>query len=184
MQIENKVVTGYKTTDEEIMIIDSDEREFYYYHNPLQKTVCFNLPIGEYFTENEIIKLRRPIKYICPPLPKPDKDLIPQEMNFFVTDNPHKASIDVSTGDVIIDHSINEKEKPFKCFVLLHEVGHNYYNGGTHEHFCDIFAAKTMLEKLGFNPSQVYLAQEFCLSENSINRKDFLYNYLKKVKRA
>lgn len=182
MEILNNTVTGYRTQDEIITVLDEEGKTFYYYENPNRQQIFFNLSCGLFFTDNEMQKLQRPIKYICPNLPKPDKNIIPVEMEFFVTDNPSKASIDVATGNVIIDHSIHEKERPFKCFVLLHEVGHNYYNGGTHEHLCDIFAAKTMLEKFGFNPSQVYLAQEFCLSENSVNRKDFLYNYLKKVK--
>lgn len=183
MEINNEQVTGYRTNDTEIKIYDENGSIFYLYHNPKNKTVLFNLSCGNFFTLNNLVELKRPLEYICPALPKPDKNIIPKEMNFYVADNPSKASIDVKTGDVIIDYSIEEKEKPFKCFVFLHEVGHNYYNGGEHEHYCDIFAAKTMLEKYGFNPSQIYLAHEFCLSDNSMNRKDFLFNYLKKVTR-
>lgn len=183
MEILNREVTGFECEESHIEIFDDSGKTFYLYHNPSEKLILFNLPCGIFFTENNVEKRKKPLRYVCPELPKPDKKIIPKEMNFRVTDNPSKASIDVKTGDVIIDYSIDEKERPFKCFVLLHEVGHNYYNGGTHEHFCDIFAAKMMLEKFGFNPSQVYLAQEFCLSERSINRKDFLYDYLNRVKR-
>lgn len=181
-KIVNKIVTGYTCSDSQIEIYDNDNIIFYLYENPKNKTVHFNLPCGVYFTDNEIHKRETPVKYICPPIPKPFKNVIPKEMNFFTVDNPSKASIDISTGDVFVDFSIEEKEKPFKAFVFLHELGHNYYYGGIHERYCDLFAAKTMLEKLGFNRSQVYLAHEFCLSDRSVNRKDYLYNYLKQVK--
>lgn len=185
MKILNDIVTGYKTNDREIRIYDEEGDLFYLYDNPTGRTIAFNLSCGEFFTENDIEELPRAIKYVCPELPKPDKNIIPKEMTFHVGYVPQKARIDVNRGIVLIDNTINEKSKPFKAFVLLHEVGHNFYNGGVHEHYCDIFAAKQMLEKFGFNQSQVYLAHEFCLSDatKSINRKDYLHNYLQKVKR-
>lgn len=183
MTLNNREITGFKCSDAELFIFDEQGRTFYYFDNVKGGKITFNLPKGNFSTLCEVEKLSRPVKYICPALPKPDKKIIPLEMNFEIVDNPNKVSIDVKTGDVFIDPSIAEMETPFFNFVLFHEVGHNYYNGGEHEHFCDIFAAKMMLEKYGFNPSQCYLAQEFCLSENSIDRKNFLYNYLLKVKK-
>jgi len=175
-------ITGYTTTDNLISVMDKAGNPFYYYENPKGKKIWFNLPVGVFYSENDLTETR-PAKYITPELPEADKNIIPKEMEFIVCDNPNKASIDVKTGKVFIDHSINEKAIPFKTFVFFHEVGHNYYTGGIHEHYCDIFAASEMLKR-GFNKSQIYLANEFCLSDNAIDRKDYLYNWLKKVKQV
>ena len=180
MEITLSKITGFKCS-EPVIVIQDAKGIFYHMENPTEKEILFNLPSGIFSTENKVEKLPRPLTYICAPLPKPDKNHIPVEMEFIICDNPNKCSIDIKTGKVFIDYSLAERETPFLNFVLFHEVGHNYYKGGIHEHYCDFFAAKMMLEKYGFNPSQVYFAQEFCLSERSIDRKDLLFNYLQKT---
>lgn len=178
-----KHITGIACRDEIIKLTNREGRTLYYFENPERKRVTFNIPTGEWQTDNDLTRLRRPLIYVCPKLPKPDKTGDIKPLKYFVEDNPNKCSIDVKTGNVIIDKSIFEKDIPFLCFVLFHENGHFFYKGGTFsgEACCDIFAAKKMMER-GYNPSQIYFAQEFCLSEKSIERKDFLYNWLKKVK--
>ena len=175
-------VTGFESRDNTIKVCGENGRTLYYFQNPLQKRVTFNLPQGNWNTESELRELKRSLKYVCPKLPPPTKKPIVKSLSYEVGNNPNKCSIDTKTGKVLIDKSIAKKDIPFLTFVLFHENGHFFYTGGGEgENFCDIWAGKKMLER-GYNPSQIYFAQEFCLSEKSIDRKDYLYNWLKKVK--
>lgn len=174
---------GFVCFDKVIRVNALDGRLLYYFNNAKRKRVAFNLPKGVWLTDNNIKPLKRPLTYLAPKLPRADRHHTKQVMNFEVGHNPNKCSIDTHTGNVIIDYSIIQKDIPFVVFILFHEAGHFLYKGGTvkGELLCDCYAAKQMLRR-GYNPSQINFAQEFCLSEKSHERKDGLYNFLKKVK--
>lgn len=175
-------VQGFECFDSLIRITDEHGRTLYYFNNPERKRITFNLPSGTWYSENHLTKLKRPLKYISPPLPAPTKRVPLKMPKYSIEPNPHKCSVNVRTGEVIIDPHINAKDIPFLMLILFHEAGHNYYEGGgIGENYCDIFAATQMLKR-GYNPSQINYAQEFCLGERSLNRKDYLFNFLKKVK--
>ena len=78
-----------------------------------------------------------------------------------------------------IDFSIKNKTRAEQTFVMFHELGHYYYKTESH---CDLFASYHML-KQGFNPSQLYFSVNGCLSDNSIDRKNHVLNFAKKVKK-
>lgn len=185
MNIVCNKVDGFECFDEGLIkVIDRAGNTIYLFDNEDGERITFNLPEGNWLTDNEIYRLKKPLTYISPELPKPDKNIPIRKLHFIVKKNPNKCSIDVRTGRVIIDYSIDEKEYPFKAYILYHECGHFLYKGGPWEQEakCDIFAAKHMLED-GFNFSQITYAQELCLgnSDSSENRKNYLYNWLKKV---
>ena len=175
-------VTGFKSSAPVISVICGGTT-FYYFENPQEKEVFFNLPANgqEYIIlDDEVEKLKRPINYICPPLPKREKNItIPLRFNVSVGPNPHKASVEKLGDDtnVLIDESFIDNPCEL-VFILFHEYGHHYY---FEEWKCDVFAAKNMLER-GYNPSQCYYSSALCLSDRKPERKVKLYKYLEQVK--
>ena len=185
MDIVCKQVEGFECFDMDVIrVYDKASRVLYLFDNEEGERITFNLPEGVWNTSNNLYRLKRPLTYVCPELAKPDKNIPIRKLRFETKRNPNKCSIDVRTGSVIIDYEIDEKEYPFKAFILYHECGHFLYKGGPwqQERKCDAFAAYHML-KDGFNFSQITYAQELCLgdSESSENRKNYLYDWLKKV---
>lgn len=177
-EIEN--TTGYESNSPIIEVIDNRGLPFYYFNNPERKEIKFNLIKGAYYTESDLNALHRPLTYVPYDLPKKEKNnIVHDNINLIVEDNPNKASIDISKGLIIIDTKFfNEIETPFANFLLFHELGHYYYKS---EEKCDMFSASEML-KIGFNPSQCFYANSICLSDKQGKRKDILFNYLKKTK--
>lgn len=174
-------VKGFESNAPIIKVLDGSGQIFYYMENPEQKRITFNLPPGEYFFTVDFDFLKRPLRYVCPDLPKPEKKipvkkLSENDITFGV--NKHKASFDNENGKMFLDNSFKEKTIPQRRFVMGHEVGHNYYYT---ESFCDIYSAKTMLDS-GYNPSQCYYANTFCLSDSNGKRKEALYQFLKLVR--
>jgi len=194
MIIRISCITGFKCSDSVIDIRSRDGRGLYYMKNPKQNEISFNLIAGEWVTRNELEKLKKPLVYVCPPLPQRTVFRKIKLFDFRVGNNPNKCTIDFSKGkeaDVFLDYEIAEQDIPQLTFVLYHENGHFFYGGkesGTkayfdNEHYCDVYAAKNMLER-GFNPSQCIYGCELCLSEaeHSKERKDRLFDWLKRVK--
>lgn len=175
----NKLM-GYECSDPVIEINDNRALPFYFFKNPNCEKIKFNLIAGSYYSENDLSLLKKPLKYKCPNLPKFEKNCkIHSNIEFRVEHNPNKASIDVSKGLIIIDKKFfTEAETPFANFLLFHELGHYYYKT---EYKCDLFSAFNMLAR-GFNPTQCFYANSICLSDRQAERKDILFNYLKKVK--
>lgn len=172
-------VSGFKSNDLIIEVLDTNYKAFYYFENPNSKTVTFNLPIGEYIILCDVEKLANHLRYVCPELPRKEKNIeTPEKINISVLDNPNKASFENWSGNMLIDHSIWSKPIPQRRFVMGHELGHTYYFT---EWKCDVFSAYGMLQ-MGYNPSQCFYANYFCLSDGQRERKIKLHNWLKKVK--
>ena len=142
----------------------------------------FNLPVGVYYYVGNIGKLRKPISYQLPDLPKPDKGKhFPKQLKISKKRNPNKCSINRHTGDVSLDHSLTRLPKYRLVHILFHEIAHYFYkepNDPLRESKCDIFATRYMLER-GYNPSQCLEAVNLNLTnEGSEERKVNHYNYL------
>ena len=180
MRFDVETLSGFKCQDPIIEVIDNRGLAFYFFSNPSCNEIKFNLIKGSYYTNNDLEKIDKPLIYVPYKLPRFEKNInIHENLELNVTENPNKASIDVSKGLIIIDKKYyNESETPFTNFILFHELGHYYYKT---EYKCDIFSAYQML-KLGFNPTQCFYANSICLSDNQIERKQILFNYLKKTK--
>jgi len=177
-EIEN--IKGYECNAPVIEVYDNRGLPFYFFKNPQMQTIKFNLIAGKYYCENDLKLLQKPLRYEPPKLPKFEKRrIIHDNIEFRVEPNPNKASIDISKGLIIIDNKyFNEIETPFCNFLLFHELGHYYYKT---EYKCDLFSAFNMLIR-GFNPTQCYYANSICLSDRQSERKQILFNYLKKIK--
>lgn len=174
-------ITGFESNDLFIEVLDFAGREFYYFENPNGNRITFNLPPGEYFFTCNAKKLVRALRYVCPELPKPEKKIKVKELkdeDIMFGENIRKASFDNKAGKMFMDNSFKDKTIPQIRLVMGHELGHNYYYT---ESLCDIYSAKTMLDA-GFNPSQCYYANAFCLSDSNGKRKEALYKFLKLVK--
>ena len=161
-------------------VLVSDENGLpFYYMESFKGEPTFNLPEGVYWSENDLIEIK-PLIYITPPVPKPEKRIKNElpEYNITVQDNPNKASVNITTGDIFLDPKFASKQKPLLTYILFHELSHNLYYS---EIKCDIYAASEMLKR-GFNPSQCFYSSYFCLSSKNTDRKEDLFNWLKKVK--
>lgn len=188
-------ITGFSCSDSEINVCALDGRPLYWRDNPRRKNITFNLPVGDWETDNQLKQLSRPLTYVTPELPFPTVIRKVKQFRFYIEPNPNKCTIDPDSdpdfADVIIDPFIWNQDIPFLIYVLYHENGHFNYGGkkpGTedyimNEFYCDIYAATQMLKR-GYNLTQCNYAGELCLSEanDSRRRKDLLFNWLKKVK--
>lgn len=193
MNFQTNKITGFSCSDSKIFVTNQNGKGLYFMENPKGKKITFNVPKGNWKTENDLSELEKPLKFICPPLPPKTVNREMKKFVFRVGDNPNKCTIDFSgkDADVFIDREIDSQEIPHFVFVMFHENGHFRYGGKKHgtkeyfddEHFCDVYASTKMLE-LGFNPSQCIFAIEMCLSEedSARDRKDRLFSFLKKVK--
>lgn len=177
--LELAVITGFETTAHTVEIFDGAARPFYFLENKEGKRVTFNLPPGKYLPACEIKPLEKPLRYVCPELPKKEKSVpVVPELDITVGSNPNKASYKNATGEMFIDYSIWNKAIPERRFVMGHELAHTYYFT---EWKCDVFSAAKMLER-GYNPSQCFYANHHCLSDAQEARKKILYDFLRKVK--
>jgi len=174
-------ITGFECFDKTISIVDELGKPFYYIRNGEGKRITFNLPKGEYYTENELNPLPKPLTYKPAALPSNEKFLVsvPECLTIIQQPNPHKASTDAKRGLIISDPSITEKPKPINVFIWLHEVGHTAYYT---EWKCDVFAAYMMLTRYGYNPSQCCYSSHHSLRAESEPRKLKLFDYLLKCK--
>lgn len=178
MTFEINKITGFRAFGSPVVIF-KEGREFYYLE-PEDRECTFNLPAGRYWTENILDKLEKPLEYICPPVPKPEKRILKNLPSYEIRtgDNPNKASVRIGTGDIFLDSEFVQKPEPFLTFVLFHELSHNKYFT---EWKCDVNAANEMLKR-GFNPSQCFYGNYYCLSNRQAERKDILFDWLKKVR--
>jgi len=174
-------VTLY-SNDTPIKIYDSRKKLFYFHPNK-EKNICFNLPKGEFFTEN--LFRQQPFKpYEIYQMPNFSVDI--SKFNLIEGKNPHKATITPSQKKILIDSSIiNHEYSPCLTFVLLHEIYHTVVGGNKKdangniifnaEASCDNFAKNWMLSH-GYNPSQIKVVKELILSDN--HRKECLHDSL------
>lgn len=173
-------ISGFSCLDPLIKVYKRNNGElFYIYNNKKNKCVKFNLPVGVYFTENNLNELKKPVNYKKIILPPKERDLKkPENINVNYVDNPNKCTIFLSSGEIFLDNSFKNFPSFVRLYVLFHEIGHYHYNT---EKFCDLFAAKNMLER-GYNPSQIYFASKFSLSRLGEDRKNYCLNNMKKIK--
>lgn len=173
-------ISGFFSCDNEILIYSLLPRKkpFYFKKNPDKKKVFFNLPKGDFFTENKIFATKK-INYKTPILPKPERRTIPPKyLTIFVGENPNKCSINRHNGKILIDDRLLFMPLPFIHFILFHELGHYFYKT---EFKADIFAANEMF-KIGYNSSQIMYAQYLLLSDYQRKRKRILLKFLKQTK--
>jgi hypothetical protein len=160
-----------------IEVYDSRLKPFYV--KPTNgKDTFFNLPIGIYFTDCELIQLKEPVRYNVPKLARFEKNIKePKKIGLFFGNNPNKCTIDIKTGNVLLDYKFRNETRPQIEFILNHERGHyKYFN----ESMCDLFSVCEMIKK-GYNPSQMVFGINACLSDYSKKRKLILHNFVKKI---
>jgi hypothetical protein len=121
--------TGYCSHDSPVLIFEKKRNKLFYYHRGnLKGRFFFNLPKGEYFTNNRIEKCIEPIPVELPILPPPEKNKqLPNKVKVQFLENPNKASILVDKHKIFVDHKIMKLSLPSIIFVLFHEIGHYYY---------------------------------------------------------
>ena len=179
MDIRLNKKTGFKSKSP-IVTVWTDEGEPFYIIKRKGTEILFNLPKGNYIIECDFEILKSPVNYKLPKLPKYERNItFPNFIEIVFCTNPNKCSIDLERGLVMCDFSIKNKTRAEQTFVMFHELGHYYYKTESH---CDLFASYHML-KQGFNPSQLYFSVNGCLSDNSIDRKNHVLNFAKKVKK-
>lgn len=180
MQFSIDKKTGFHTSGK--IVILSHSLPFYV----STKETIFNLPKGNYeVVEGDIHELEKPLIYCVPKLAPPTRNApTPNNLQIIVEDNPHKCTFDLNKGIVKIDPSIIEKGKAFLAFIFGHEIGHLNYQGSRQdangELKCDKFSAKMLIDE-GYNPSQLYFAQNLCLT-HSPERKDKFEKFLNDIK--
>lgn len=179
MKIENENVSGFFTVDDNIKIFDVNGNLFYIFKkNKDNEKTKFNLPAGVFYTENNLIKLPKKIKYKKIELPKPQVlKKMPEKFKIIYSANPNKCTVFIDKGLIVFDNFFKTVFPFVRYFILLHELGHYFYKT---EKFCDLFAAKNMLER-GYNPSQIYFASKFTLSKNAEHRKKYTFEKIKNV---
>lgn len=172
--------SGFSSKDKLIVVYDQNGDIFYFKHNNVGLQT-FNLPIGEYQTNNNL-SARKPLDYRLFKLPYRRKVRNINLVEHFA-ENPNKASVDTGKNIAIYDNSFKDGQKVCFDFVKCHELGHFYFfdEGQKSEQQCDMFAYNMLIE-YGYNPSQIIYAQKNTLSNNldAQNRKNILYNHAKK----
>ncbi len=174
-------ITGFESYEKIIKVLDSEGKIFYFMKNPTESRITFNMPSGRYNFESFCVALERPLTYKCPDLPVKEKNInVVENLEIILCSNPNKMSFENQIGRMKIDYSFLDKTIPERRFVMGHELGHNYYFS---EDKCDYYSAYTMLSE-GYNPSQCFYANTFCLSANPNNdkRKEKLLSQMLKVK--
>ncbi len=155
---------------EPVNILDEDKNIFYIHPNK-EQSITFNLPIGFYFTNNNLEE-----KHYQPYGKKPNVkfpfDL--DEMKVLIASNKHTATIRPFEKTITVDpNTANIKYKPALAFLLRHEVYHLVIGGSRFdgkgniifdaEKACDDYAKKDMLY-CGYNPTQITIAKELLLT--------------------
>lgn len=172
-----KSKTGFFCKDKPVLIFDEEGKVFYNY-TPTGGT--FNLPRGRYYTDCRLTKLKEPLNYKIPKLPKRDRLINENGISLNFQKNENTASIYLDSKKIVIDTSAAASfDRVQMTFVLLHEIGHLRYES---EQKCDLYATREML-KAGFNPSQIFIAAAGTLKKNktNISRCEAILNTVKEA---
>lgn len=169
---------GFRITDPSSPVIIRDNRGVLFYTTEpyLPRIKQFNLPpFGRYKVETgAFTEMEKPIKYPYAPIPKLLLQRFPSPFDFKIefAQNPAKCTIKWGQKKIIFDNAFKEKPLPEVFFILYHEFGHAFFNGGTpkKESLCDQMAGNYMLAR-GFNPEQIMKAPITALSERQLERK-------------
>ncbi len=166
---------GFFSPDKNLRIYDKDRKPFYYHFKEGGRE--FNLPKGVYYTKNKIKALKLPKKYKYK-FPKKERNIRkPEKIKIFFGKNPHKASVVLQKGIILMDNSFKKFPRFVIEYVLQHEIGHYQFSSETG---ADAYARCMMLKK-GYNPSQIGMASRITLSKSSKHRITKCYNHLKKA---
>lgn len=161
------------TTPDFFLFLENLNGDFYVKKSPGK----FNLTPGTWTIKaGTIQKLKNPVSFRIPKLPKPARNFKPANISFFVGDNPHKASIFPHSGLMIFDREIMKKKPAIIAFIFYHELGHLKYKK---EENADLYSVTRMLKR-GYNPTQILQAASEALSKNSFLRIKEIFNKLKK----
>ncbi len=177
--------SGFVCYESPLIIYDSNGLPFYYREN-IKKNQKFNLPEGNYSTQNFLVKLSKPVFYKLPKL-KPRYVFIKYPDNFteIYEPNPNKCTVDLDKATITYDTEYLDETRVIKAFIKFHELGHYRYSGHGQisERECDDFASWAMLQA-GYNPSQVRYASEYSLGNDHLakKRKDRNKKLLNKIK--
>lgn len=136
---------------DKVMVKDSRGDVFYVFQKPGE--IRFNLPPGQYTLEDPIKVADRPWKVIFKGRRKRERFdyKLPDVVNVSYGPNIHKASINLESGNILIDNSFKDADSFTQKFIKYHEIGHYFYKT---EEFCDEYAQERMLEE-GYNLSQL-----------------------------
>lgn len=192
MYISAKKPSTFYSSDPNIMILD-DQGNPFYWHTNKQRSITFNLPVGEYTTDNRIALLPKFEPYGNKKYPIFRNTTFLRDLKLFRRENPNKASISLEHRIIIVDPKFYDSPyKPLKTFTLCHEVFHYFFhaknkrekkNRHIHQHIekqCDEAAAHFMLAN-GWNPTQVSLAVKMllqgeerkeCIREKTTHKKN------------
>lgn len=162
-----------------VIITDHRRRPFYVKTANNGRPILFNLPPGKYNNEGAEIKPSNLVAYKTEILPPPERIIpVPEKIIFLIGPNPHKCSIDLNRGLILIDKKVFDKcTRPQLEFIFQHEKGHYLYKS---EEKCDQYAAAQMIAA-GYNPSQLFYSINGCLGPQSESRKQNIFNYSKKI---
>lgn len=168
------IKTGFRVTDPTKPIIIRDNRGviFYQTESMVPKVEYFNMPAGNYFVEKGwFSETLLPRVYPLSMLPPPERSY-PDPTDFAIEfdNNPNKCSILWDEKTIVFDNVFRERPYPEVFFILYHEYGHQLYST---EKYADLFATNLMKLK-GFNPSQIRRSQNDSLSDNQVERKEFI----------
>lgn len=176
---------GLKSPVSSFSLFDSDGKLYFQRDLKNADTIKLNInDVGVYKTDAEIkyIKTFPRVVWSCfiENLPEPEKNIEKKEMFFRYNGNlTHTpARIDVKTGRIEYGDFFINLPKPIQDFIILHEIGHNYY---TTEKYADAYALKHYIENYG-NPSQAFyaLSKVFKHPEYQKERIYNIYNNIKK----
>jgi hypothetical protein len=165
--------TGFFCPDPVFLIFEARNGKIFY-EKINSGSNKFNLPKGEYLTDNSVKEIP-PIEYaikLNKPVKKPKKRL---KINIVFTSNKHKASINKNTGKIYFEKNLFKLDKTKYIYIFFHELGHLFYNS---EKDCDDFSAACLI-KIGYNPSQIAKA-----SLKTLNKKNYqrILNTYTKIK--
>lgn len=170
MKLNLKTPCSFYSSDSPIRILD-DKKKLFFYHPNSTGEITFNLPVGIYYTDNELTQ-RNFKPYVA--FIKPENYISPTEFKIIIGKNEHKATISINNRTILLDKSIAKHDyKPCVVFVLLHELYHTVIGGNVvhdnkiifnAEQSCDDFATNYMLSH-GYNPTQIKLATQLILND-------------------
>lgn len=174
-----KLIIKQKTGFSSILPFDIyDERGKLFYSSSFTSKIdkgerlLFNLPVGEYTYDGFFTKLTFPVKHKKIVLPKPERFIPKGNYKILYKPNPNKCTIIYATRQIIFDPLFLEFPKYIRYNIYFHEMGHHLYKT---EELADLYAAKKMYEA-GFNTTQIGKTSLDTLSENSLERKEFIIN--------
>jgi hypothetical protein len=139
----------------------------------------FNLPLGIYKYNGNLVRLSSPVKVVNITLPLRERHLAHKKYEIIFAENPNKCTIFYDEGIILFDNSFRNKPLYVKYVIYFHELGHHWYKS---EEKADLYATKKLLE-YGFNPSQIGKAMLESLNPDkpeSFERMEKIVNALTK----